>query len=273
LTVVTTKMITAEHAISRFRRDLTLGAAVRFALLGAALLCVLVGPFFGKRFDSTIALFVIGMVWLVLSFRSARNSQQTAMFPSLIAAGQYDVAEQQIERTLNTFSMFKSVKVLSLHNLAMLRHAQNRYQESAMLCRALLGQRLGPLDHLTKTSRLILADDLLELNDSAGAYEAIAELYNYRLTLGEALRLLYVEQDYLWRIGAWDRMFAGINTKVQLAEILPTPQSARTQALLSLAAKKLNRTDWSDWLRRRVELLTDVQSLIGQRPVLRELWN
>jgi hypothetical protein len=233
---------------------------------------VLVGPWLGKRFDPTIALFAIGMIWLVLSFRSARGSRQTAMFPSLIAAGQYDVAEQQIERTLNSFSIFKSVKVLSLHNLAMLRHAQSRYQESAMLCRALLGQRLGPLDHLSKTSRLILADDLLELNDTSGAYEAIARLYGYRLTLGEALRLLWVEQDYLWRIGAWDRMFSGIATKLQLAELLPTQQSARTQALLALAAKKVNRMDWSAWLRRRVELLSDLQSLIGQRPVLRELW-
>jgi hypothetical protein len=265
-------MISAEHAITRFRRDVTLGAMLRFTLLGGALLCILIGPFTSAAFHATIALFVIGAVWLVLSFRSARGSQETAMFPSLIAAGQYDVAEQRIERSLTTFSLFKSVKVLSLHHLAMLRHAQNRYQESAMLCRALLGQRLGPLDHLTKTSRLILADDLLELSDTSGAYEAIARLYNYRLSLGEALRLLWVEQDYLWRIGAWDRMMAGITTKVQLAELMPTNQSARTQALLALAAKKLGQNDWSEWLRRRVELLADVQNLIGQRPILRELW-
>ena len=110
------------------------------------------------------------------------------------------------------------------------------------------------------------------MNDTAGAYEAIARLYDYRLSLAEALRLLWVEQDYLWRIAAWDRMTANLVTKVQLAELMPTNQSARTQALMSLAAKKLGRLDWSDWLRRRVELLADVQFLIGQRPVLRELW-
>src|SRR5439155_12428454 len=252
-------MISAEYAIHRFRRDVTLGTLVRFALLAGALLCVSIGPFTSAAFDATMVLFVIGAVWLVLSFRSARGSQASAMLPSLLAAGQFDLAEQQIERSLRTFSLFKSVKVLSLHHLAMLRHAQSRYQESAMLCRALIGQRLGPLDHLSKTSRLILADDLLELNDTAGAYEAIARLYEYRLSLAEALRLLWVEQDYLSRIGAWDRMMANIPTKVQLAELMAVNQSARTQALLSLAAKKLGRTDWSDWLRRRVELLVDVQ--------------
>jgi len=266
--------ISAEDAISRVRRDVTLGALLRFALLGGALTCLLIGPFTSAAFDSTLVLFVIGAVWLVLSFRSAKGSRESAMFPSLIAAGQFDAAERQVQRTLTTFSLFKSVKVVSLHHLAMLRHAQNRYQESAMLCRALLGQRLGPLNHLSKTSRLILADDLLELNDVAGAYQAIAGLYNYRLSLGEALRLLWVEQDYLSRIGAWDAMVANIGTKVQLVELMPTKQSARTQALLALAASKVNRHDWSGWLRRRVELLLgDVDELIAQRPILRELWN
>jgi hypothetical protein len=265
-------MMTAEHAISRFRRDITLGAALRVLLLGGALACVLIGSFTGGRFDGTILLFSIGAVWLVLSFRSARDSQASAVSPSLIAAGEFEIAERQIERSLTSFSLFKSAKVLSLHHLAMLRHAQRRYQESAMLCRALLGQRLGALSHLSKIGRLILADNLLELNDTAGAYQVIAQLYNYRLSLAEALRLLWVEQDYLWRIAAWDRMMAGIMTKVQLAELMPVAQGARTQALLALAAKKSGRQDWSAWLRRRVELLVDVQSLIGLRPVLRELW-
>jgi hypothetical protein len=57
-----------------------------------------------------------------------------------------------------------------------------------------------------------------------------------------------------------------------MAELLPTTQSARTQAFLALAAKKKNREDWSEWLRRRVELLTDVQKLSADRPMLSELW-
>ena len=43
-------MLAADYAISRIRRDLTLGAFVRFLLLGAALACLLVGPFVSTVF-------------------------------------------------------------------------------------------------------------------------------------------------------------------------------------------------------------------------------
>jgi hypothetical protein len=48
--------------------------------------------------------------------------------------------------------------------------------------------------------------------------------------------------------------------------------SARTQALLALAAKKIGRDDWASWLTRRAELLADVQELCTRRPMLWELW-
>ena len=265
-------MISAEYAITRFRRDVTLGALVRLMLIGAALICLLIGPFVGKGFDSSIALFAIGMVWLVLSFRSARGSQLAQSFPSLIAAGQYEVAEQQIERSLRAFSLFKGSKLLSLHHLAMLRHAQNRYQESAMLCRAVLGQRPGTLRNLSRQSRLILADALLELGELNGTYETLARLHQERLSLAEAMKLLGIELDYLARVGAWSNMMSNIRTKIELAELMPTNNAARAQAFLALAAKKLARRDWENWLRRRVELLVDVQKLIGERPMLKELW-
>ena len=110
-------MMSAEHAIHRFRRDVTLSAIVRMALAIAAVACLLAAPVFGvKKFDPSILLFVIGAVWLVLTFRSARGSQDSRDFPVLIAAGRYDIVEQRIERTLSAFSLFKSVKLLGLHH-------------------------------------------------------------------------------------------------------------------------------------------------------------
>jgi hypothetical protein len=50
------------------------------------------------------------------------------------------------------------------------------------------------------------------------------------------------------------------------------PNGARVQAMLALAAKRTGRTDWANWLRRRVELLVDVRELATQRPLLWELW-
>jgi hypothetical protein len=265
-------MITAEHAIARFRRDAQLSAVVRVGLGIAALFCLLAPAIIGKTFDTGFLLLVIGTLWLSLSFRAARGSQNTREFPALIAAGRYDLAEQRIERTLKTFSLFKSVKLLGLHHLAMLRHAQSRYRETAMLCRAVLGQRLGNLGSLSKQSRLMLADALLGMDDLGGAYEAIIRLYDQRLTLAEALSLLKIELDYESRIGAWPQMLHNVRTKVELSELMPAPSSARCQALLALAAMKAGRTDLAEWLRRRAELLGDAEMLKNERPVLRELW-
>jgi hypothetical protein len=136
-----------------------------------------------------------------------------------------------------------------------------------------LGQRLGALQSINKPSRLILADALLELGDNGGAYQAIAGLYNQRLSLGEAMNLLLVQLHYEARIGAWDQMFGGgLVQKVELAELMPAGNAARAQAFLALAAQKRGRQDWAQWLRRRVELLTDVQQLCAERPMLWEVW-
>jgi hypothetical protein len=67
-------------------------------------------------------------------------------------------------------------------------------------------------------------------------------------------------------------MMGGITGKVEMAELLPGEGAARAQAFLALAAQKLGRTDWANWLRRRVELLTDVKGLCTSRPLLAELW-
>src|SRR5438067_4527402 len=154
-------MLAADYAISRIRRDLTLSAFVRFLLVGVALACLLVGPFVNAGTLILFVLLTIGVIWVALSFRSARGSQMAQMSSSLIATGQWERAEQQIELSLRTFSLYRTNKLLSLHHLALLRHAQNSYQESALLCRPLLGQRLGRMNALSKSSRLILADALL----------------------------------------------------------------------------------------------------------------
>jgi hypothetical protein len=190
----------------------------------------------------------------------------------LIATGRYDEAESRIDAALRSFSLFKPAKLLSLHHLALLRHAQRRWQESAMLCRALLNQRLGALRGLTKPCTLLLADDLLHMGDLQGVYEALVRLYHHRLNLAEALALQQLQLEYLARIGAYEPMLLAAGSKAQLAELMPAGQSACTQALLALAAMKTGRQELSRWLLRRAELLADAQSLAAERPVLAELW-
>ena len=264
-------MLTAEAAITRLRRDLTVGVLLK-ALLVAAVVAALWLPQVLPHVDATVALVVIGGVWLALSYTSAKGSRLAADSPALIAAGQFDEAERQIDQALRSFSVFRAVKLQALHHLALLRHAQRRWRESALLCRALLGQRLGAVQGLSTPSRLLLADAMLELNDLPGAYEAISGLYAQRLSLAEVLNLLRVQLDYESRTGAWRQMMAGVMSKVQLAELMPSASAARTQALLALAGRKSGRPDWCDWLRRRAELLADPAKLAAERPVLAELW-
>jgi len=264
-------VVSAQLAISRFRRDVTLGVLLKAALLGGVVACVL-GPAIGLKIDASMVLLGIGVVWVVLSMRSVHGSRLAAGSPLLIAAGRFDAAEEQIDGALRAFSLSKKVKLLSLHHLAVLRHAQQRWQESAMLCRVLLNQRLGSAGGLMRASRLILADSLLELNDLTGAHDSLSRLHGDRMSLAESLQLMLVQLDYESRIGAWSHMMGGITGKVEMAELMSGEAAARAQAFLALAALKLGKTDWATWLRRRVELLTDVKELCITRPLLAELW-
>lgn len=262
----------AQSAIARFHRDLTVGRVLNVALLVGVATCFFLGGIIDSRFADVLLVLVIGVIWITLGVHSVKGSRLAAGSPSLIAAGQFEQAEHQIEQALRSFSLFRTSKILSLHHLAVLRHAQRRWPDAADLSRALLRQRLGNLNRLSRQSRLILADALLELGDAAGAHQAIAQLYQERLSLAEALNLLGVQLDYLWRIHAWDQMLEGAGAKVQLAELMSAPAAAKAQALLALAAHKRGRRDLADYLRRRVELLVDVDELIRARPVLHELY-
>src|SRR4051812_4345722 len=124
-------MLTADHAISRARRDLTIGTLLRYLLLGGAIACLFVGPFVRGGMLSGFVLTAIGVVWMTLSFRSAKGSQLAQVSSTLIAAGQWEQAERQIEQSLRSFSLFGTNKLVSLHHLALLRHAQNRHAETA----------------------------------------------------------------------------------------------------------------------------------------------
>ncbi|HEV8292358.1 MAG TPA: hypothetical protein VGP94_10560 [Tepidisphaeraceae bacterium] len=266
-------MIEVNDAIARMRRDLTLGSLLKALMLGGAMFCLLLDAVARPAgFSGSLALAVIGGLWLMLSYRSWKGSRIAAISPALIAQGNFEQAERQIDEALRSFSIFRTVKLRSLHHLALLRHAQRRWVESVVLCQELLQQRLGALGGISRSTRLILADSLLNVGDLHRAHEALAGLYQQRLSLGEALELTVVQTDYLSRVGAWEQMMQGIGQKVQLAELLPTEASARVQALLALAARKVGKSELSEWLKKRAELLVDSQELVRQRPVVGELW-
>jgi hypothetical protein len=141
-----------------------------------------------------------------------------------------------------------------------------------MLCRALLAQKRVRNQGIARSTQLLLADSLLEMDDVSGVGQSLSHLYTQRLSLGEALSLMLVQLDYESRRGDWNDMMRGASTKATMAELMPTNKSARAQAFLALAARRTGRLDWESWLRRRVELLVDPQELCVRRPILKELW-
>ncbi|MDB5297696.1 MAG: hypothetical protein JWO31_3679 [Phycisphaerales bacterium] len=266
-------MLSTASAISRLRRDLTLGALVKGLLVLAAVAALVLPPMLAPQVHSAAALMGVGVVWLALTYNSAKTSRLSADSPALIAAGEYDRAEAQIAAALGTFSLFRAVKLQALHHLALLRYGQKRYEDAATLSRAVLNQRLGTAAApLAKPARLLLADSMLEAGDVRGAYDALRELAGQRLSLPEVLKLLAAQVDYESRVGAWDRLTHEAMTKVQLAELMSTPAAARTQALLAVAFRRTNRSDFADWLAARAAALVDPAALVAERPLLAELW-
>jgi hypothetical protein len=246
---------------------------VKAVLLAVGAAALLVLPVYAPEVHTAVALLAVGVVWLLLSYNSAKTSRISSDSPALIAAGEYEQAERQIEEAMSTFSLFRVVKLQALHHLALLRHAQKRFRESAALCHAVLSHRLGAAAApLAKPSRLLLADAMLELDDVRGAYDALSGLYGQRLSLAEVLKLLAAQLDYESRVGAWGRMTHEVMTKVQLAELMPAAAAARTQALLALASRKTGREDFCVWLMARAALLAEPAALVAQRPLLAELW-
>src|SRR4051812_8433592 len=228
------RMLSTESAISRLRRDLVLGALLQAALFAAALASLVILPLLLPQVNSSVILLTVFVVWVALMYNSAKTSRLSADAPSLIASGQFEEAEGQIELVLRRFSIFRGVKLQAAQQLAVLRHAQKRYRESAALCRAVLAQRGRADSPMSRSVRLLLADTMLELDDLRGTYEALAGLYQQRLALSEVLNLLVAQLGYEARIGAWDRMMHEVMSKVQLAELMPPLASARTQAFLAL---------------------------------------
>ncbi len=266
-------MLNTDHAISRVRRDLALGFALKAVLLAAGLAAVVVVPRVAPHVNSGLALFGVAVVWLVLSYNSAKGSRAAADVPSLIAAGLHEEAEEEIDAALRRFSLIRVVKLQTLYQLAVLRHAQKRHRESAAVCRELLRPRAGSAGAaVARPVRLLMADVSLELDDLPAVHGALAGLYGERLSLNEVLQLLAAQLDYEARIGAWGRMTHEVMTKVQLTELMPAASAARAQALLALAAGESGRADFRDWLRDRAALLATPADLVARRPILAGLW-
>jgi hypothetical protein len=238
--------------IGRFRRDLRLAAGLRIVMIATAL-----GGLFFEKIFSGGSFLLIGAVasWVLLSYRSARGTQLAAMSPALLASGDLAAAEKVIGDALSSFCLFKSVRLRSLHHLAVLRHAQGRHAESVLYCRELLHHRLRALADLSQSARLMLADSLLHLDAVSEAGEPLASLAAEPLDLDQTLKLAAVQLEYLARLERWDQMLLGLRSRLDLVELMPPAPCAHSHALLARAASELEKGRLAEWLRMRGEAI------------------
>lgn len=264
--------IGTQQAIALFRRWLVLGKAIRLALWGAFVVSLVLGGFFVVAGYPLLALLAaLYVTVMALTTRTTRFALQSS---SLIAAGELDLAEESLGRTMRGFSVHGEGKALGLQQLAMLRHAQKRWADAAALTRELLAKQPArpSASEMEKQSRLVLVDSLLELGDVQSAGVELARVEQLPLNLKELLSLTALRSDFLARAGDWNGLFQQIERSTALAEIMPARMGARVEAMLALAAKKLGREDWAGYLTRRVELLVEMDDLVKHRPMLWELW-
>src|SRR5436305_2721585 len=141
-------MISVQEAIARFRRDVTLSTLLKAALAaGAGAVLMLHFVPLGKSIPPTLLLMALGAVWLALWYRTMKGSRLAAESSTLIASGHLEQAEVQIEQSLRAFSMSRSVKSMGLLNLALVRLAQKRWPDTAVLCREVLSAPRQTSEH------------------------------------------------------------------------------------------------------------------------------
>jgi hypothetical protein len=263
-------MIHVEQAIRRVNRAMVLMWALHALLACAVGAALIVGTIL--QLPSILLAAIPCILWVLLAVNGYRETHNAMRWPMLIASGELVKAEQEIESAIHGFSVLRSVKLMSLHHLAVLRMAQRNWSDAARLSKALQRYRLGRDGSLTRASLLVLAATATRVGQLRDAYEALQRLRAVPLTLDEQLSLLHAESAYLARIGAWETLCYRIDAKAKMAELMPSEAAAQTQALLALAAKRTGRDQWAGYLMKRCELLAEPAKLVGEEPLLGEVW-
>lgn len=258
--------ITAQRAIALARRWRWLAIVINVALFAT-----LVGAMYAyERGGGLLVIVGLFVLWTYVSSMSAKTRRLAFDAGQHFSAGEYDLAEDRLTQAMTSFSLAGSMKRQGLQQLAMLRHAQARWDEAAILARAFLAGRASADARGDIPSRLVLAESLLELGDLDGVGRTLHDLSQRRLNLRETLLMMQVRLDLQARRGEFASMLSQVQTTVSLIELMPARVSMRCHAILALAARKLDRTAWWNWLRERALLLGDPAPLFESRPYLRE---
>lgn len=210
-------------------------------------------------------------VLFFLGGRSARAHRDLTRTSVLIENHQFEEAEKSLLGLTSFFMFHRAPRLGMLQNLASLRYAQKQYSEASVLIDELLcHQKID--SNLRRSLLLMRAECALEMNDLSSAHAALSAV-SADMPVRDRLKFLELQVDYCVRVAAWRSVMESLPQKIELAELMSAWSAGRVQAMMALSALKTGHEDWACWLKRRAELLNDVQSLIRSRPVLQELWS
>lgn len=243
---------------ARYEQQMAASAHVRrglIALVVAGWLLSIFTPLAATYWPALLLL--AGLIgWLIanhVSSTTARYAMQTAQ---LAGEGRLGELEHALAASINRFTLYRTIRLMLYHHLAMLRQQQKRYDEAAYICHTLLfGDDGDARSSLRTRLLLLLADASLHRNDLASAHTALHELSLSRLDLGELLQTVALQVRYEAACGMHGQSVASLARKVVLAELMPPHAGAQTHTLLGAAALAQGFEHTGNWLRERAQLL------------------
>ncbi len=234
-------------------RDAAARWAVSVAVL-AAVLWLMLADMSDHPAMMLLVVLAVAAAWLGISAVNSRATRALPQIGQAIDAHPAD-AEAMLAAELRRWPLLRWVRLLLYHHLAMLRHRQHRYAESAHITRHVLGYPLGPAGAQRGNMLLMLTEACLQLGDLVGAYHALNDLHATPLSLFESMQRLVLQTRYEVVVGHDQAALARVHEKLQLAELMSAPQCGAMHAMLARSAERAEQHDLARWLWARAALL------------------
>ncbi|MEX0887323.1 MAG: hypothetical protein WD009_12885 [Phycisphaeraceae bacterium] len=250
----------------QLQRRLSLDAAI-FWLVGAAVVASFIVAVWLHERHAILAVLPAALLlasWLGLNLLSASASRELPMIAAM-AAEDPAAAERRLGALMRRPGLLSWVRLMLYHRLAVLRHRQHEFNESAAICAAVLARRLGPASGARAHLLLLLVEASLERGDLLSAYTGLTELHRRRLGLVESIQRLALQTRYCLVADQPAQALGELPRRIELAEILPAPQSGALHAMLARAADLVGQEAWARWLWARAELLCGPEQFARHR--------
>lgn len=249
-------LLTVDLTPGQLRRDALVDGLLRGLLMSTVIAAAVFVFFFEGGTDtwSAAAVMAVLIVWLMVNSISAKVSRELPTIAALLDSDPA-AAEDRIARALKRRPLLRWVRLMLAHRLAVLRHRQQRFDDSARLCQAILAYPLGPARQTRPHLLLMLAEAQMQLGQPSAAYPPLRELHGMPLSLAEQLQRLALQTRYELLIGRHAEAVRDAKRKVELAELMPAAQCGVMHAMLATAADRTRQTELAAWLWERARLL------------------